>query len=286
MTSETTTVLIVDDEEDLREILQMYVEEIGFSAICAENGEVGLEMLAKHPVDVIVSDLTMPKLAGIGFLRQARQKGFRLPFIVLTGNATKTTAMEAVRLGAFDFLEKPFIPNHMNTLLMDAMDKSKKQQAALAGKNPSLASEIRLPDSGVDVGYSWDHGASKEEFIEIYDGQLAFCKGSVKNILDKTEQTKELGFLYRVMKSCSHAARHWHLYDLSSIAYELSEFLLYYRTHPEWIRTEHAQLVIKSINSMMNLFHNLQDSESVMSKSYGVRHEIEAELRKIHQISN
>ena len=281
MTNDTKTVLIVDDEADLRDILQMYVEEIGFSAICAENGEVGLEMALKHPVDVIISDLSMPKLNGIGFLCQVREKGFKLPFIVLTGNGTKSAAMEAVRLGAFDFLDKPFVSEHLKSLLVDAMDKSKSQQSSLTGKNSSLASEIRLPDLGVDSGNSWDNGATKEEFIELYEGQLTFCKGSVKNILDKAEQAKELGFLYRVTKSCSQAARHWHYYDLSSAAFELSEILLFCRAHPELIRLENAQLIVKSMNSIINLIHNIQDSESVMSKSYSVRQEIATLLSQL-----
>lgn len=286
MTNVTKTVLIVDDEEDLRDILQMYVEEIGFSAICAENGEEGLEMAAKHPIDVIISDLSMPKLNGIAFLRKVRESGFKLPFIVLTGNGTKSTAMDAVRLGAFDFLDKPFVADHLKALLVDAMDKSKSQQSSLGIQTSSSASVIRLPDLGIDSGNSWDNGATKEEFIELYDGQLAFCKGSVKNILDKAEQAKELGFLYRVIKSCSQGARHWHYYDLSSITFELSEILLFYRAHPELIRLDNAQLIVKSINSIINLFHNIQDSESIMSKSYSIRHEIATVLSQISKGSD
>ncbi len=281
MTNDTKIVLIVDDEEDLRDILQMYVEEIGFSAICAENGEAGLELAAKHSVDVIISDLSMPILNGIGFLRKVRESGFKLPFIVLTGNGTKSTATEAVRLGAFDFLDKPFVPEHLKALLVDAMDKSKSQQISLSSQNSSTASAIRLPDLGIDSGNSWDNGATKEEFLELSMGQLAFCKGSVKNILDKAEQAKELGFLYRVIKSCSQGARHWHYYDLSSIAFELSEVLLYFRAHPELIRVENAQLIVRSINSIINLLHNIQDSESIMSKSYSVRHEIATVLSQM-----
>jgi DNA-binding response OmpR family regulator len=281
MTSEAKLVLIVDDEEDLRDILLMYVEEIGFKGICAENGEAGLAMALSNPVDVIISDLTMPKLNGISFLRQVREKGFKLPFIVLTGNGTKSTAMEAVRLGAFDFIEKPFVTGHLKALLTDAMEKSKSQQSILSTGKKTVASEIRLPDLGADLGNSWDNGSSKEEFIELYDGQLDFCKGSVKIVLDRTEQIKELGFLYRVIKSCSQAARHWHFYDLSSIAFELSELLLFYRAHPDSIRPENAQLIVKSINNMINIFHNLQDLESVMSKSFAVKKELEMALGQL-----
>lgn len=287
MSSDSKLILIVDDEEDLREILSMHVEELGFTAITADNGESGLAALFSNPVDVVLSDLTMPKLNGIAFLRQARSKGYSLPFLVLTGNGTKATAMEAVRLGAFDFLEKPFVPNHLKSLLDEAMRQSKAQQAALKNsENQDKQWPIRLPNLNEDSSSAWEVGNNIENFFELFDGQLSFCKGSIKNILDKDEQARELGYLYRVIRSCSQAARFWQFYDLSSVAFELSEMLLFFRAHPEQVRQDSAQLIVKGINNLLNLIHNLQDPSSVMAKSFELRREIKIAVEKLSHIED
>ncbi len=287
MSNDSKIVLIVDDEEDLREILSMHVEELGFTALTADNGESGLAALFTNPVDVVLSDLTMPKLNGIGFLRQARSKGYNFPFLVLTGNGTKATAMEAVRLGAFDFLEKPFIPNHLKSLLDEAMRQSKSQQGtSRTSESQDKQWPIRLPNLNEDSSSAWEVGQNIENFFELFDGQLAFCKGSIKNILDKEEQARELGYLYRVIRSCSQAARFWQFYDLSSVAFELSEMILFFRAHPEQVRQETAQLVVRGINNILNLIHNLQDSSSVMAKSFELREEIKKVLDKLSLIEN
>ncbi len=287
MSNDSKVILIVDDEEDLREILSMHVEELGFTALTADNGESGLAALFTNPVDVVLSDLTMPKLNGIGFLRQARSKGYTLPFLVLTGNGTKATAMEAVRLGAFDFLEKPFIPNHLKSLLDEAMRQSKSQQATRrTSESQDKQWPIRLPNLNEDSSSAWEVGQNIENFFELFDGQLAFCKGSIKNILDKEEQARELGYLYRVIRSCSQAARFWQFYDLSSVAFELSEMILFFRAHPEQVQQESAQLIVRGINNILNLIHNLQDSSSVMAKSFELREEIKKLLDKLSLIEN
>ena len=287
MSNDSKIVLIVDDEEDLREILSMYVEELGFTALTADNGESGLATLFTNPVDVVLSDLTMPKLNGIGFLRQARSKGYNLPFLVLTGNGTKATAMDAVRLGAFDFLEKPFLPNHLKSLLDEAMRQSKSQQATRrTSESQDKQWPLRLPNLNEDSSSAWEVGQNIESFFELFDGQLAFCKGSIKNILDKEEQARELGYLYRVIRSCSQAARFWQFYDLSSVAFELSEMILFFRAHPEQVRQETAQLVVRGINNILNLIHNLQDSSSVMATSFELREEIKKVLAKLSLIEN
>ncbi|MES2746334.1 MAG: response regulator [Bdellovibrionota bacterium] len=101
------TVLIVDDERDLLEVLRSDVAEMGYQTLTAENGQEALAMVAQHPIDIILSDINMPKLTGIEFLALLRKKGFQHPFIVLSGYGTREEAIQLLRLGAFDFLAKP-----------------------------------------------------------------------------------------------------------------------------------------------------------------------------------
>lgn len=283
--SERSLVLVVDDEEDIREILGMQIEDLEFEWIGAQNGEEALEILAREPVDVVVSDITMPKMNGIDFLRNSRLNGYDKPFIVLTGNATKNTAMEALRLGAFDFLEKPFEPAHMKSLFADAMRSSKEQQNS-SFSNPDSESEessadsagepvqqirMRFPSEEADTANSWERGNSSEEFIDSFSNQLNFCKASVKGLLKKNQIPIELGYLFRVMRALSTGAKHWGYYDLSTFSYEMTEMLLYFRTNPDYLTHSHIQTISNGLNSLINIFSALNEQNSVMYKSHEIR---------------
>jgi YesN/AraC family two-component response regulator len=260
--SDKNLILVVDDEEDIREILGMQIEELEFEWIGAPNGQEALEILKTEPVDVVISDVTMPKMNGIDFLRNCRLNGYEYPFIVLTGNGTKNTAMEALRLGAFDFLEKPFDPSHMKSLFADAMKSSKEQQSSsgepTSADTPKKSSDLRLPVH--EESSSWEKGENLAEFIESYANQMAFCKASVKGLVKKSQVPIELGYLYRVMRSLASNSRYWSLYDLSSLSHELTENLLYFRTNPDYLNKDNIQTISNALNSLINVFSALKQS--------------------------
>jgi len=271
--SEKNLVLVVDDEEDIREILGLQIEELGYEWMGASNGLEGLKALEKNPIDVVISDIVMPKMNGIDFLRNCRLNGFELPFIVLTGNGTKKTAMEALRLGAFDFLEKPFDPSHMTSLFADAMKKAKEQQSSdySLAEEEVAASELKLRLPLKDLSGDWERGTSLQDFVDSYANQMAFCKASVKGLLKKNQVPIELGYLYRVMRSLTSNAKYWGIYDLSSLSFELTENLLYFRTNPEYLGKEHIQLISNSLNVLINIFNALKHEKSVISNIHDVR---------------
>lgn len=120
------TVLIVEDEDDLREVLETDVAEMGYQTLSAKNGLEGLEKLRFSPVDVVLSDINMPELSGLQFLKAARSQGFYMPFIVLSAYGTRAEAIELMQLGAFDFLEKPCKFEKLKETLKDATEVSRK----------------------------------------------------------------------------------------------------------------------------------------------------------------
>lgn len=117
------TVLIVDDEHDLLEVLRSDVSEMGYQTLTASNGVEALEAVEKNHVDIILSDLNMPRLSGAELLAQLRKKGFQNPFIVLSGYGTRDEAIQLLRLGAFDFLSKPTSFDQLKTCI-DAAAKN------------------------------------------------------------------------------------------------------------------------------------------------------------------
>jgi len=108
MPEQTHTILIVDDEQNMRVALFEALSRNGHDVAVAENGQMALEMIAKHPPDLVVTDIKMPGMDGLELLRQVKALRPELPVVIMTGFATVDTAVEAMKQGAFDYLLKPF----------------------------------------------------------------------------------------------------------------------------------------------------------------------------------
>jgi len=101
-------ILVVDDEQSMRETLEMMLEGEGFSVSCAEGGAEALSMCESGRYDLVVTDIKMPGMDGIELLKTLFSKGIDIPVIVITAAATKSDAIAALNLGASFFIEKPF----------------------------------------------------------------------------------------------------------------------------------------------------------------------------------
>ena len=102
-------VLVVDDEPDIRELVQDILEDEGYQVGVAENGETAKQMLRQRRPDVLLLDIWMPDIDGISILKdlKANEDKLSFPVIMMSGHGTIETAVESTRLGAYDFLEKP-----------------------------------------------------------------------------------------------------------------------------------------------------------------------------------
>ncbi|MGH7369572.1 MAG: sigma-54-dependent transcriptional regulator, partial [Candidatus Methylomirabilaceae bacterium] len=102
------TVLVVDDEKAMREFLTLLLEKQGHTVVAASDGEEALRVVAEHPIDLVISDLRMPKMDGIGLLAGIRERDPGLPLIMVTAYASSESTIQAMRLGADDYITKPF----------------------------------------------------------------------------------------------------------------------------------------------------------------------------------
>ncbi len=100
-------ILLVDDDANLRRILAHHLQQAGYEAVSAGNGREGLEAMARQAVDLPIPDVRMPELDGLALIRETRNSNPDLPVIVMTAYGTIQDAVEAMRLGAFDYLTKP-----------------------------------------------------------------------------------------------------------------------------------------------------------------------------------
>ncbi len=101
-------VLVVDDEESIREFLEIMLRKEGYEVTVAEDGQKALDVIKKKSFDLVISDLQMPNLTGIELLRQVRDSYPDLLFMMITAFGTTETAVEAMKLGAYDYITKPF----------------------------------------------------------------------------------------------------------------------------------------------------------------------------------
>ena len=114
-------ILVIDDEKNIREGLQMALEDEGYEVLTAEDGADGLHKALSEMVDLVITDLRMPGIGGQEILRRVTSETPGVPVIVLTGHGTVETAVEAMRMGAYDFLTKPLDLDRLSLLVKRAL---------------------------------------------------------------------------------------------------------------------------------------------------------------------
>lgn len=132
-------VLIVDDEPNVRLMLRTTLESAGYAVDQAEDGAAALEHLAARTYDLVLLDLKTPQLDGIASLRQLRERGDLSPVVVLTAHGSVPDAVEAMKLGAIDFLSKPTTPARLRQVAAQAIDRGKLDRAARAAAKSAAA---------------------------------------------------------------------------------------------------------------------------------------------------
>ena len=117
-------VLIIDDERAIRRALKEILEYENCQVLEAENGKEGLEMIRSNSLDVIFCDIKMPLVDGMELLEQVQGEGNEVPIVMISGHGTLETAVQAIKIGAFDFIEKPLDLNRILVILRNVKDRN------------------------------------------------------------------------------------------------------------------------------------------------------------------
>ncbi len=133
-------ILIVDDEQGMRQLLTLVFTRVGHQVRAAENGRRAVALLHEQAADLIVSDVRMPDMGGIELLRAARGLWPDVAVVLMTAFATVETAREAFKLGADDFIQKPFDVDELKLIVERALEKLalRKENQTLRGENEAL----------------------------------------------------------------------------------------------------------------------------------------------------
>lgn len=123
-------ILVVDDEKNIRRVMEIIITEMGFKFTGAEDPEKAMEVLEKSPVDILVLDIKMPKMDGISFLKIVQSQYPEIPVIMLSGHGTISGAVESMKIGAADFIEKNGDEEQIRSVLRKTADMVQWRKSA------------------------------------------------------------------------------------------------------------------------------------------------------------
>ncbi|MCC6874374.1 MAG: sigma-54-dependent Fis family transcriptional regulator [Sandaracinaceae bacterium] len=136
-------VLVADDEPNLRRVLGAQLGRDGYDVLIAEDGQAALELIEQHHVDVVISDLRMPRVDGMTLLKHVVRTQPDVPVIMITAHGTVDTAVEALKLGAFDYITKPFEQSELRNVIAKAA-RTRELAQHDASSEPLEAGRYRL----------------------------------------------------------------------------------------------------------------------------------------------
>ena len=144
--SKKISILIVDDEDSVRDSLFNWFMEDGYRVECAENAKIALSKLESDSFDIILADIKMPGMDGLEMLRRIKSLKADSIVIVMTAFATVDTAVQALKDGAFDYITKPFDPDDLSHLIRNA-----SKQISLVHENEKLKERVITLENVEDI---------------------------------------------------------------------------------------------------------------------------------------
>lgn len=193
----TKNILVVDDEAGIRELLSEILFDEGYGVLLAENAEQARQQIRQHP-DIVLLDIWMPETDGLTLLKEWVEAGtLNAPVIMMSGHGTIETALEATRIGAVDFLEKPIA---LKKLLSTLEQTLQKYQLPLAVPvSPITSQEVKSAGTQVELRLDLPFRQAREHFDTLYlKYHLETAEGNLSELADKIgiERTH----LYRKLK--------------------------------------------------------------------------------------
>jgi two-component system response regulator FixJ len=199
-----STIYVIDDDEAVRESLEFLLKTAGITVRGFESATAFLEILPEVKSGCVITDVRMPEITGIDLLRKMNEAKRDLPVIVITGHGDIALAVEAMKIGAVDFLEKPFDDDHLLAAVRAALDKdadAAKRQAELGDiqdKLAALSNRERQVLEGLVAGHAnkiiaFDLGISPRT-VEIYRANV-MTKMAANSLSDLVRMAMMAGIL-------------------------------------------------------------------------------------------
>ena len=288
------TLLTVDDEPEIRRLNVNYAEGLGFKVLEAEDGRAALALHSTSPADIIVSDLKMPKMDGMTLLKELRDRGDRTPFLFLSAFTSNEYTLQALSLGAFDYLEKPFLPKEFKSLLNEMLRVSRSLKASfLKAGLPVNAIAVESSPEAEILRISSLHGESSElnlgpteldepsrslklkrVFAEQVQIQLLHGREVLAGLHQTESPAKQLGYLFRLMHSISSTASKLNLLEIRDLAHAMEQTYVLLRVRSNYLN----KVTLVNLNAAHELLR--KHFECVAHTGSGLRSEDPTRLQE------
>jgi DNA-binding NtrC family response regulator len=192
-------ILVAEDEANLRLVLQKELQRMGHDVRVAPDGEAALKLLEESNVDVLLSDISMPNMDGMELLRRVHQRPNPPEVIMLTGHATVESAIEAMKLGAYDYLSKPYRIAELDALVKQAAEKRRlrvdnARLRTLVERRSSMPEIVSVSDSMREVMRLVERVAPSDASVLI-TGESGTGKELVANAIHRLSLRSEGSFI-------------------------------------------------------------------------------------------
>jgi CheY-like chemotaxis protein len=192
-------ILVIDDEEIVHASLKKILVRVGHELQSAYSAKDGLKKLEQSPFDLIIVDLMMPEMNGIQFLEALREKNSRPPVLIITGYPTITTAVQALRLGAVDYIAKPFTRKELLSPVHRALSLPEDESSlSLTGTEISEVTKDKLVPGAVCTlpRHAWARFEQDGTFlIGVEKSFLRICEKVVSIIIPEEMDLIEQGYV-------------------------------------------------------------------------------------------
>jgi DNA-binding NtrC family response regulator len=211
--TEKPYILIVDDEPDIRELVKDILEDEGYRATTASDGQSAREFLKEHTPQLILLDIWMPDIDGVSLLREFKQNDASLTVVMMSGHGTIETAIEATRLGACDFIEKPLSTAKLIRSVETALENKKKQSISKqfqsvepVGKSPQATmlrkQAQRVAKHTMPILLIGEGGVGKHCYAHYLHSLGAYSQGRFLELTAESFPTDSLKFTALAKNNC------------------------------------------------------------------------------------
>ncbi|MEE9437266.1 MAG: response regulator, partial [Candidatus Adiutricales bacterium] len=189
-------ILLIDDEQIVRDSVERVLTKVGYEVALAADGPAGLKKIDREKFSLVLLDLRLPGNDGLAVLRKIKEKRPELQVVIISGYGTVKSAVEAMKLGAKDFLSKPFTPNELRRIV----------KSSLEDKTPSVKIKEAEPEKGqVQVIYkskamtevlAMAHLAAPTDSTVLLTGESGTGKGLIARLIHQNSQRANQPFIH------------------------------------------------------------------------------------------
>ena len=198
--SDRPRVLVVEDDPDVLSAM-VAILEAPYQVMAAADGETALSLIGSTPIDVVLTDVRMPGLGGLEVLAAVQSRAPSTATVMMTGSASVADAVAAMKLGAFDYIEKPLDPGEIARVVARALEHKRKLERRVGPEGPALGEGERGGDDGQEVSLEFRHAledARERASREYLERLMRLFHGNVTSAAKRAGMTRES--LHRVLR--------------------------------------------------------------------------------------